>query len=355
MLKRWPLRWMLAACVFCGVCALLMVFLWQAYCWWLDYDARRVALPACFGNTESNLAAASGAGTVDRGEVRFVVLGDAGSRAMGRELVRELSTFKPDFAVLLGDVTWSSTAADHLYLRRKLNTTLQADFPVLYTAGNHDTGPRFTLKEWEATYGASHCFFMRGGNLFIIARIPQEIDPDDDNGVQFLEETLRQHAAGAKRIFVFNHIPPGLGFEWSARTLLHQEKLLKLIADYKVDYLITGDYHSYVRVQRGSTTILVSGGGGSKLKGGTLGFHHGMVFTIHNGAIQERICAVPATWEVPNKVEYAALVKSVPFMRRYPLVVVAADVVDAFLLFLLVRVFIRLRRPPMPSSIAFWR
>ena len=344
MLKRSSSRWLQIAAIACAIGALLVVFLWQAYCWWLSYDANRAALPARFGNTGRNLAAASSAGTADTAEIRFIALGDLGSKAIGPELVRELGTYKPDFAVLLGDVAWSGTPADHLYLRRALNTTLKTGFPVFYAPGNHDVGPGFTLDRWEAAYGPSHCFFTRGGNLFIIARIPQFTEPDDDRGVQQLQETLRQHAAGAKRIFVFNHIPPGLGFEWSARTLHHQEKLLKLLEDYKVSYLITGDYHSYVRVQRGPTTILVSGGGGSKLKGGSLGFHHGMVFTIHDGAIQERICTVPAAWEFPNRVEYAALVNSVPFMRQHPMVVVATDLIDACLLFLLVRLCLRLRK-----------
>ena len=50
--------------------------------------------------------------------------------------------------------------------------------------------------------------------------------------------------------------------------------------DYNVDYVFAGDFHSYFRADREHTKYIVTGGGGSHLRGGGRGFHHALLMTV---------------------------------------------------------------------------
>ena len=339
-----PHRRLSAICTVAGITILSLFFAWQAYCWWLDRASANTPLPRYFGNSAANLAAASAGSKPGQGtrEIRFGVVADSRGYGAFRTLMDALKDAKPDFVILNGDIARTSKPGDHRFLRWQMATEMATDFPVLYLIGNHDIGPRYTLKEWEAAYGPSQCFFIRDGNAFVMTHIAEE---DDPAAVDVLDSNLRRVAPSARRIFVFNHIPPPIGYDWEARTLPQQKRFLEVLERYKVDYLITGDYHGYARVQRGALNVVVTGGGGADLKGGAFGFHHAMLFTVRDGGVQERISAAPARLALTDVLESGALAEFIPFAGAHFSIVVIIDTLSLALLVLLIVKLVRTRSP----------
>lgn len=345
-------RWFGLALRLGCIAVLLVPVGWQLYCLYLSQQVRLLALPPHFGNRPDNVRAASTEGAADAAmgqakprELKFLVAGDSQSRGTFESLMDELERLKPDFAVLLGDITRHATEGDHQFLQLEMAEEMATDFPVFYVVGNHDIGPGFSLARWEQTYGPSQFWFVRGGTLFIIVHITR--DPAQAAaGIDFLEETLEAHASSADHIFVFNHVPPEFSAAYAHDPPAGQERLLDLLARHGVNYFIAGHYHGYVRIERGRTNFIVSGGGGASLRGGSLGFHHGMVFTVRPDAVEERICVMPASLALEDRLESAAIARSIPFIRKHPWAVGGADAgILAVLCVLFIATVRHVRRP----------
>jgi len=336
LFSRW--RALLALQVL-AIVLLLVPICWQLYCLYLYHVTRSVNTPAHFGNGPANIRTAS-SGTQDGQDLRFVVAGDSRGYGTFEVLMEEIKILKPEFIVLVGDIARRGTKGDHLFLQLEMATEMITDCPVFYVVGNHDIGPAFPISTWEQAYGPSQFSFMRGGNLFIVAHIP--LDPDQAaKGMQFLEEELQAKSAGAHRVFVFNHIPPDFSMGWKNEPLPQQGKFLALLDHYGVDYLISGHYHGYASVNVGKLRIIVTGGGGADLKGGSLGFHHALLMTLRNDTVEERLCSVPAIFALEDRVESEAIATAIPFIRQHKLLVGGVNVFILLLLFVLTRRVVR--------------
>ncbi|HUW33454.1 MAG TPA: metallophosphoesterase [Planctomycetota bacterium] len=299
---------------------------WQAFCYQKFIEVKDMVPPANFGNWERNQRLASGqesAATPD--EFRFVVAGDSRGYGTFESLMTELKKLKPDFLILLGDIARHGTEADHEFLQLEMTTEMQTDFPIFYVVGNHDIVPAYPPDVWQKAYGPAQCSFMRNGNLFILAFIPND-DPQAEIGVRFVEKVLEEQGPHAKRIFLFNHVPPRISPDSPFQGFPHQNELLDLLVRHEVDYFIAGDYHSYACVRLGSTNIIVSGGAGADLRGGSFGFHHAVVFDVNDKIIHERLCVVPKLLALEDRLESEAITACIPFIARHPFVVAAADI-----------------------------
>jgi len=302
---------------------LLVPIGWQLYCLYVYHQASTIPAPPHFGNSPANIREASAGGQNE--EVRFVVAGDSRGFGTFELLMDQINVLKPQFIVLVGDISRRATEGDHLFLQLEMATEMVTKCPVFYAVGNHDVGPRYPRSTWEQTYGPSQFSFMRQGNLFIICDIPKEPD-EAAKGMQFLEDELRAKSAGAKRIFVFNHVPPDLGMSWKGEPLPQQERFMALLEQYEVDYLICGDYHSYAAIDMGKTRLIITGGGGADLRGGMFSFHHAVLITAREDTVEERICAVPSILAPGDRMESEALASVVPFIRQHKLLVGAANI-----------------------------
>ena len=312
------------ACIVLSVA--LLAAGWQLFCYCVHMEVSGVAPPANFGNWERNRHAAADDAMADASDhFRFVVAGDSRGYGTFEVLMEELKKLNPDFLILLGDIARHGTEADHKFLQLEMSTEMQTDFPVFYVVGNHDIVPDYPPSVWEKTYGPAQCFFKRNGNLFILAFIP-EIDPQAEIGIRFVEKTLQEQGPHAKRIFVFNHVPPRVSPDSPFDGFPHQDKLLDLLRRYEVDYFIAGDYHSYACARLNGTNIIVSGGGGSRLKGGSFGFHHAAVFDVSDTMVQERLCVIPGILALEDRLESEAIVACIPFIARHPFLVAGVDI-----------------------------
>jgi hypothetical protein len=314
----------------CIVLVLLFI-MWEGYSSWLWLKYRNHNLPHTFGNFEHNIATVETSGKA-KDDIRFAVLGDWRGYGTFEELLKN----ELDFIVLLGDIARNPTDGDHKFLQARMSSVMDTDFPVFYVPGNHDIGPSYPLEKWKQTYGPSQFFFKLDGNLFIFTYLI-----GDETGLDYLEETLRHNASSVKRIFVFNHIPPDLGFGWGARVLPHQERLIKLLDTYQVDYFIGGDYHGYARVQNGATAFLISGGAGAKLAEGGGGFHFAVLFTIKDEKVQEKLCILSTSFDPMRKLMGKALSNFIPFVGIHPWIMILFNLACLAVGFIMVRILCR--------------
>jgi len=327
-----------------GIAALAAVgsfFAWQGYCLTVHCESSGCKSPKV-GNSPENIAAVSKANPAE--PTRFAVVGDWRGTGAFEDIMERLNSLKPDFVVLLGDMTHSATPGDHRFIQMELSD-LSLQCPPLYVVGNHDIGPNYPIERWEQEYGPAEFFFRRGGDLFIFCYI-WDGDTRTAAGLDFLSSTLAANAAAAGRIFVFNHKPPNVGPDWIAADLPHQQRLLDLLDRYKVNYFISGHYHSYARFERGPTTFLVSGGGGAKLKKQEeYGFYHSVLLTLEDNAVQERLIVSTGGSDWEDDVERRVLAAVLPFIADHPYHLAALDAACCIMAIIVLKMLILHRQP----------
>jgi hypothetical protein len=227
----------------------------------------------------------------------------------------------------------------HRLFQQEMGREVKLRCPTFYVVGNHDIDEKsFPLEKWESVYGPSQFWFKYGDSLFIFTHIVQKgVPPDSPSGCDFLEDVLKSHAAGAKKIFVFNHIPPPVGAGWGGRRIEEAKRLLRVLEKYEVSYFIAGDYHGYADVETAGTEVVVSGGGGSSLKAGAYGFYHASVFAIYGDKVQQRLIvgAYGETWE--DALEHVAVIRATPLITGHKIAVGVADAALVALIYFLLR------------------
>jgi Icc-related predicted phosphoesterase len=248
-----------------------------------------IQLPRFLGNKPDNIALLK---ETDTGAepFSFFIVGDMQQNDFFPAIYRaDIKDDAPDFGVLLGDNVRPPKIESH--------TAFMMDFlswgvrePVFLVCGNHDivTGEdsardsvdSFTLKDFEKTYGPANISFTYHGCLFIILN-----DIYTDSYVTYLADALSHRSKDARMTFVFTHIPPKtISSAIKGREMLGEEGFLSLIKEYGVDYVICGDFHSYLRTEVGNTVFLVSGGGMDKLgdnKQNRKGAYHAMFLSVN--------------------------------------------------------------------------
>ena len=288
-------------------------------------------LPANFGNFERvrNLLTDKN----PDGDFSFGVVGDISGRGTFEKLCDGLREEPLAFLVILGDAVRTGTHGYHAYLKAELREELSLPFPTFYVVGNHDVDKDdFTLKDFEETYGPTNFYFDYKGCLFIILRIIGK-EFSTDESVKFLEDTLIENRGKFRKTFVLMHIPPPISNDFFSKYYDNQYDLIALFDSYKVDYVITGDYHGYARVKVKNTTYLVTGGGGAHLKDVKFGhFHHAIVIKVGKDSISERILASDHIDDIEDGIERYAIAEFYPWLRNHSILAIAINII--FLCFL---------------------
>ena len=224
----------------------------------------------------------------------FLVIGDPRSSTTFEEFYQNTPLDAvPDFGVILGDFVALPAVSRHRFFMGELAEWGMA-FPVFLIAGNHDFGRRgdfvrnaiheklyrlhdpFFLEDFEEMYGPTNFSFIYRGCLFIGLN-----DVYNTGYLDYLEDVLSRRPSDVIMTFVFMHIPPrSLSPMVQTREMDGEEEFMRLMDRYNVDYVFAGDFHSYFRADRGHTKYIVTGGGGSHLRGGGRGFHHALLMTV---------------------------------------------------------------------------
>ncbi len=286
------------------VFAFLFLFFAGLFGWTIKLHRDYQSIPPehLIGNRVSNLTALKEKGF----PFSFLVIGDTqGSERV--EVLTELALKKgkPSFMIILGDFVKKPDIWDHHFFLTEMVSEIKIPFPVFLVAGNHDIDytsskkisddRRVTPEVFESLYGAMNFDFIFNNCLFIICGV------DLKNPVGFLNylrETLSKKGEGKSYIFVFIHYPPkGLAEHIKgALPIPNEEDFFSLLETYKVTTCFFGDYHGYWRGQRKGVNLIVSGGGGGRLKQSQPEwgkFHHILRVSVDNDIITEDVITLP--------------------------------------------------------------
>ncbi len=249
---------------------------------------RDVKLPTFLGNKQDNIDLLK---KTDSGSTpfSFFIAGDIQQNDFFPAVYRDnINDDSPEFGVLLGDNVRPATMESHNSFMLDF-ATWGVKEPVFLVCGNHDIVTKkdmarnrrysFTLDDFEKTYGPADFSFTYHGCLFIILN-----NIDTDSHVAYLADTLSHRKKDTLMTFVFIHIPAHtISPKIKSRKMLGEQEFLSMIKDYNVDYVISGDFHSYFRAGVGNTVFLISGGGMDRMgdnKQNRKGAYHAMLIQV---------------------------------------------------------------------------
>jgi hypothetical protein len=288
------------------VSALLFLFLAGVSGWLIKLHQGPQSIPfnPRIGNRGSNVSALKEKGL----PFSFLVVGDTHNSNTAKTLIEKaLKEGDSSFLIILGDIVNQPDLWGHRFFLMEMGKEIKPSIPVFLVPGNHDIDYRSKIKEqgrrvtpevYESLYGARNFYFIFNNCLFILCGI----DGRNPAGyLDYLHETLSGEGGGKRHIFIFMHHPPrGVGMEASF-ALPNDKDFFTLLENYKVTTCFFGDYHAYWRGQTKETNLIVSGGGGGRLKKWQPKwgkFHHIMQITIDENRVNEGIMILPG--EVSN-------------------------------------------------------
>lgn len=256
----------------------------------------------------------------------FLVIGDPQGRDMIESMMRSaLKEGDYSFMVILGDFVKRPDLWDHRFFLTEMAVEINPPFPVFLVPGNHDIDykaskkipaeRRVTPEVYESLYGPRNFDFIFNNCLFVI----YGIDPRNLRSyLDYLRNTLSEKGREKRHIFVFEHHPPKGAGKADSPTLPNEEEFFSLLETYKVTSCFFGDYHGYWRGQRRGTNLIVSGGGGGRLKNlqSSWGkFHHMLKITVNEDMISEEMIIHPGKWR-----SFTGSLKPWAFVKLFPLV-----------------------------------
>lgn len=301
---------------------IIIAALWalEGYTFYLSKTEGGLAVPANIGNFPAARDMLKDKPAKD--EFSFAVIGDTrGHGVMGfatfERLFEKIKKEDIDFAVNLGDIVRTGDPYYHQYLRAELAEEFTAPFPMFLVVGNHDIRTKeFPLAEFERHYGPSQFSFTYQNNLFAVLRVLPDAKSNADSAL-FLEGLLDGKREGYNKVFVFMHAPIVSTSYHKLDPVPDAGRLRALFDKYSVDYVISGHHHGYYRKKVNDTVYLVSGGGGSKLRGDELGhFYHAMVLTVSPDSVSEEILSVPRDEDLGDLLESFAFGEVLPWLTH---------------------------------------
>lgn len=264
----------------------------------------------------------------------FLVVGDTRTSTIFEEFYQETAlSIDPDFGVIIGDFVANPELNRHRFFMGEL-AEWGMRFPVFLIAGNHDVVTKHERRldhmydpvyvaDFERLYGPANFSFSYRGCLFIGLNDAYRIDYLD-----YLKDVLAARPSGTLMTFVFMHIPPPslIVDSVQGRQMEGEEEFMRLMDDYDVDFVFSGDFHSYFRTDRGHTRYIVTGGGGSGLSGDAArSFHHALLMKVDpgNDRADETIYSLKPVFDPGDDIEILMICGIYPIFEKHPLVWVA--------------------------------
>jgi hypothetical protein len=267
----------------------------------------------------------------------FLVVGDTRSSAIFEQFYKDgLRDAAPDFGVVLGDFVAFPAVSRHRFFIGEL-AEWGMRFPLFLIAGNHDFARTdstdsnikheknlgrlydpFFQQDFEKLYGPMNYSFIYRGCLFIGLN-----DVYTTGHLDYLKDVLANRPSNILMTFVFMHIAPkSLSPLLQTRQMEGEEEFMQLMDSYDVDYVFAGDFHSYFRADRGHTKYIVTGGGGSDLRGGGRGFHHVLIMRVDpsKDRVDEMIYSIKPIIDVGDEIEIAMICGIYPVFEKHPVV-----------------------------------
>ena len=293
-------------------------------------------LPPLFGNFPKNTSFLES--QLEKDGFIFAVVGDTHSSGTFEQIIKEWSYEKLDFAVMLGDCVRHGTDEEHAYFRAECANEFILPFPIFYIVGNHDISPKkFPVSRFEEVYGPTIFSFRYQQCLFIGLQVLDDPATNEES-LAFLEKLDKTELQKYRYRFVFMHIPLSIYGDNRMRTFIGQEKFAKLFEELGINYVFAGDYHGYMRVEKGNIKYLVTGGGGATLYQ-PIGkqFHHCIFIRVNREGVAETMIPVEYTVDLEDMFERAAFIHIYPALKRNIAVSIAFNLIILVILILLLK------------------
>ncbi len=312
--------------------AVAAAMLFQAYVCVVQREGD-LPLPKGFGNFPENRAVLESAPVKE--EFSFAVIGDIGSVGTFERICDHLRKIPLDFTVLVGDGSYGPAEPEHRYLRAELHEYTQP-CPFFYVVGNRDvSADRFPLDRFERDYGPSIFSFEYQRCLFIVLRTLEDPFSNTDS-LEYLRQFRDLPRDRYRYRFVFMHIPPPMTPLFRQRAVPEGDEFMRAFDEIGVDYVVSGHYHRYAHVRRGSTNYIVTGGGGSNLAKTPSGqFHHALILQVRPDSIEEQLVVVSVHKNLEDILEKIAITELWPMMKRHPIGWMTLDLAGLILIVLL--------------------
>ncbi len=224
----------------------------------------------------------------ETGNFKFVALGDSEDMKTGFKpemtLMAKLAKKQnPDFAVFTGDIM--STSSKNIYTYQNWVNTFKnvtgANFKKTYIAfGKHDFDCGFRCINiwsrtlWNRNWALNekpklyHSFDHQNTHFVLLSSDYPTKHNIDVFQLNWLENDLKKTVKPNK--IVVTHVPPVTFFEESAKdchdmscSKTSRDRLLNILATYKVDLVISGHEHSFQHKIKNDIDFIISGNSGN--------------------------------------------------------------------------------------------
>lgn len=202
----------------------------------------------------------------------FAFISDTENSDASGWLIKRLLNENIDFVVLAGDSVNSPTQPEHKFFVNRISK-YNPRIPIFIVPSNHDVCVEekhsipleFTKADFQNIYGPINFSFIYNDCLFIfISNIGQE----DIEARNYLENVLAGRGEDIKHTFVFCSTPLRGIINKVFQVPYWVSEFDRIIEKYKVDYVISGDYHRHVELtDNNGIQYITSGSGGSHYHG----------------------------------------------------------------------------------------
>jgi len=254
------------------------------------------------------------------GKFRFAVMGDPEENpAIFRGLMKQASRMGAAFVVITGDIVDLPRPAGFGFFNYVYRALGSEALPTFSCVGNHDESPNDLFEKY---LGPEEFSFLYQGSIFIF------VDNNDPGRYARCESYVRQeierHRGRADHVFIVVH-KPIVEYRRDGGELQDFRStggyLYRILDSEKVDAVLAGHYHGYLREEYKDTLLLVTGGAGSRLHGPG-GFHMVLIDVSPRGIKDTKVMAedLGSLWD---RLSYRVVVSvySALFGRWWPPVV----------------------------------
>jgi hypothetical protein len=261
----------------------------------------------------------------------FAVAGDTRSFGTYEDIMESLKDVPLAFMINLGDIVNRGTVGQYRYFRREFMNEISEKFPVFYAVGNEDLNKgTVKIEDWEKIFGPADFYFAFKNSLFIILNVPDK-HVDTAASFDFFQQTLESERNKYANAFVFLHRSPTL-IDGVKGGFTHEDRFLKLIKDYNVSKVFSGDYHGYVEAKKDGSEFVVTGAGGAHLSDPYEKVHHCLLVGVDGKDIFIRMLTADKRNSVFDKAELIAIEDVWPRMLKYWYYFAAGNVLMLLLL-----------------------
>lgn len=230
--------------------------------------------------------------------IQFVAVGDTGTGGdAARAIAKRMTEFPFDLMLFMGDIAYESGTAKQLENNFfKVYRDILKYVPAYPAIGNHERRTRKGAAYFDAFVlpFAERYYAFDWGDVHFVAIDTTQYDSEQ---LKWLRDDLGRNKL--PWVIVFGHHPSYTSsFRGPQRKV--RRAFAKIMAEYRVDLVVTGHEHQYERFKVGTVNYVVSGGGGGQLNDfwGNIGalrqaaVHHFLAFAVTATKLEMRVVTI---------------------------------------------------------------